>query len=270
MLGFPNCKINLGLYITEKRADGYHNLETVFYPIALKDALEIVRANGASDIHLSGKAIGGDPKNNLVWKAFELIKQIYPHQATDITIYLHKTIPMGAGLGGGSSDGALMLQLLNNHYKLGLTAEHLAEMALQLGSDCPFFIYNTPQFATGRGEQMTPVELDLSNFTIQLICPDVHISTAKAFSMLTPCPAPFDLRNISSIAVRDWKEQVSNDFEQPVFSEYPELKDIKKQLYNGGALYASLSGSGSAIYGIFPKGAKTTIQSSLSFEEHII
>jgi len=259
MLRFPNCKINIGLFITSRRNDGYHNLETVFYPVALKDVLEIVPANQESSIHLSGKMISGNSKDNLVWKAFELMKATFPDQVQGFDIYLQKMIPMGAGLGGGSSDGACMLQMINDHCKLHLGQEQLAQLALKLGSDCPFFIYNTPAYATGRGEELQPIALDLSAYSIQLLCPDIHVSTASAFQMLQPRPASFDLRNIASLPIEEWKEKVTNDFENPVFDAHPQLSDLKQQLYEQGALYASMSGSGSSIYGIYNKGKKALI-----------
>jgi 4-diphosphocytidyl-2-C-methyl-D-erythritol kinase len=254
MISFPNCKINIGLYITNRRPDGYHDLETVFYPIALTDVLEIVPAEKAG-MHLHGKAIEGDTLNNLVWKAYELLKHHYP-QIPKLEIHLLKNIPMGAGLGGGSADGALMLQLLNDYCKLGLSKTHLKEYALLLGSDCPFFIENTPQYATCRGEKMQAVNIDLSAYSIQLICPQVHVSTAGAFKMITPKPAAFDLKKLPEIPVERWVEYVSNDFEEPVFIQHPELGAIKQQLYDAGAIYAAMSGSGSTLYGIFEKGKR--------------
>lgn len=269
MLQFPNCKINLGLYITSKRADGYHNLETVFYPVALHDALEIMPAR-ETNLHLSGRAVAGDAKNNLVWKAYEMMKAKFPDNVQPLDIYLQKSLPMGAGLGGGSADGAFMLRLLNEFYKLGLEDIQLAEMALELGSDCPFFIYNTPQFAEGRGELLRPVEIDLSAYSLQLVCPDVHVSTAKAFSMITPRPAPFDLSTLAQLPIQDWKDNIANDFEQPIFAQVPALAEIKQQLYDGGAIYASMSGSGSTIYGIFPKGKQAVVSADLSFESYSV
>jgi len=270
MLTFPNCKINLGLYITNRREDGYHDLETVFYPIPLKDALEVVEGRERSNIFLSGKTVDGNKEENIVWKAYEVLKHHFPEKIPALDIYLHKAIPMGAGLGGGSADGAFMLKLLNEFCALQIPQEQLAAVASGLGSDCPFFIYNTPQFASGRGEVMQPVAIDLSDYTIQLVCPAVHISTGKAFQMLTPKRASFDLKKLPGVHVKDWKDQVSNDFEEPIFELHPALKDVKQQLYNQGALYASLSGSGSTIFGIFPKGQKAPIQTEFLFEEHIL
>lgn len=268
MLCFPNCKINLGLYITNKRPDGYHDLETVFYPVPVKDALEVVPAQ-ETKLHMNGKVVAGNGQDNLVWKAYSLLRQQYP-QMPPLDIYLHKAIPMGAGMGGGSADGAFMLQLLNDYCQLGLDKAQLAEYALQLGSDCPFFIYNTPQFAQGRGEQMQPVSIDLSAYSIQLICPQVHISTAQAFSMISPKAAPFDLRKLPELPVGEWKKRISNDFEQPIFEQHPVLSSIKQQLYDQGAIYAAMSGSGSAIFGIFEKGKKAEVRVDVTFEEHYI
>lgn len=267
MIRFPNCKINLGLYITRRRNDGYHDLETIFYSVALCDALEVIPAQQTA-LHLSGLAVAGDTHNNLVWKAYELLQKEFPDKVSTLDIYLHKAIPMGAGMGGGSADGAFMLRLLNDFYILGLTDEQLAAKALQLGSDCPFFIYNTPQFATGRGEQMQPINIDLSNHSIQLICPQVHISTAAAFKMITPTAAAFDLRSLDKLPIEEWKHYMSNDFEAPVFAQHPALAAIKEQLYSQGAIYAAMSGSGSTIYGIFPKTKKATIAADIPFTEH--
>ncbi len=280
MIVFPNCKINLGLYVTRRREDGYHDLETVFYPLPaeasakaglrpLNDVLEIVPAS-ETQLHMSGRAVAGDSKDNLVWKACDLLKREHPGKIPDLDIHLYKNIPMGAGLGGGSADGAYMLRLLNDYCQLSLSKEQLATYALQLGSDCPFFIYNTPQFAKGRGEQMTDIELDLSAYSIQVICPPVHVSTGKAFQMITPRPAPFDLRYLAPLPVGEWKQKITNDFEAPVFAQHPVLATIKQQLYDGGALYAAMSGSGSALFGIFPKGQKAEIKVHVAFEDYYV
>lgn len=259
MVCFPNCKINIGLFVTNKRADGYHDLETVFYPVgktgdatALNDVLEVVPATGeGTQLYMSGLGVAGNRDSNLVWKAYAMLKDKYPHIVTDLDIHLHKAIPMGAGLGGGSADGAFMLRLLNDYFALGMANTELAELSLQLGSDCPFFIYNTPQFAKGRGELMKPVEVDLSGYRIEVSCPGIHVSTKDAFSEIVPRPAPYDLHGISSLPVNEWKHHVSNDFEQTVFKKHPELAALKQSMYNRGALYASMSGTGSAVYGIF-------------------
>lgn len=262
LLHFPNAKINIGLFVTGKRPDGYHNLETVFYPLPmLKDALEVLPAaeDSPAAMRVSGKKIEGNVQDNLVWKAFLLLKKQYPDAIKDINIHLMKTIPMGAGLGGGSADGAFMLRLLNKFFNLELPDETLAELALQLGSDCPFFIYNTPHFAAGRGEELAPVNLDLSHYSIQVICPSIPVSTASAFSKIVHGTASFNLRELAALPLTQWKDQVSNDFETAVFKVHPELAAIKQTLYEEGALYASMSGSGSAVYGIFEEGKRSSL-----------
>jgi 4-diphosphocytidyl-2-C-methyl-D-erythritol kinase len=275
MLCFPNCKINLGLYITGGRDDGYHNLETLFYPVVpvgkvneapfmLRDVLEIVPA-ADTRLHMSGLPVAGNETNNLVLKAYQLLQQRYAEAVSPLDIYLHKVIPMGAGLGGGSADGAFMLRLMNDYFRLGLNDATLAALALQLGSDCPFFIYNTPQYATGRGEIFTPATVDLTGYSIQVVCPEVHVSTAAAFAMIRPRPAGFDLSKLGQLPISDWKDCITNDFEEPVFAQHGELAGIKEQLYEQGAVYASMSGSGSAIYGIFPQGTSAVITSTVTF-----
>jgi len=216
----------------------------------LHDVLEAVPA-AATTLHMSGLAVAGGDADNLVMKAYRLVKERYGERVPQLDIYLHKVIPMGAGLGGGSADGACMLRLLNDLCALKMEKKEMAELALQLGSDCPFFIYDTPQFATGRGEIMSPVDIDLSGYEIRVVCPGIHVSTAKAFGMITPRPAPYDLRQLTSLPVSEWRHHISNDFEEPVFAMHPELGDIKRQLYEQGAVFASMSGSGSAVYGIF-------------------
>lgn len=269
MICFPNCKINLGLYVVRKREDGYHDIETVFYPLALRDVLEIVPAE-KSRMQLTGLAVAGDTQANLVWKAYELLKKEMPGRIPALDIYLHKVIPMGAGLGGGSADGAFMLKLINDFCKLELSNEQLSEYALRLGSDCPFFIYNRPMFAAGRGEQMEDANVDLAKYSIQLICPRVHVSTAAAFGMIVPKTAAFDLRQLNTLPVAHWREHIRNDFEQPVFAQHPVLAEIKQQLYDQGAVYAAMSGSGSALFGIFPRAKKAEIKAAIEFSEYYI
>lgn len=270
MVCFPNSKINIGLYITNRRADGYHDLETVFYPVkGMTDALEVVPAKFNSTLHITGKTIEGNATQNLVWKAYELVKQRFPAKVPELEIHLLKSIPMGAGMGGGSADGAFMLRLLNNVCKLELKDDYLAEMALELGSDCPFFIYNTPQFAKGRGEQMSPLPLlDLSAYSLQVICPQVHVSTKEAFALVTPRKALFDLSRIAEIPIEKWKDHIHNDFEDSVFAQHPVLADIKRSLYAQGAVYASMTGSGSAVYGFFKKGEKATLETTVAHTQH--
>lgn len=266
MLCFPNSKINIGLYVTRRRDDGYHDIETIFYPVTFHDSLEIVPAT-ETQLHLSGLKVGSNLQENLVWKAYKILSERFPGKIPALNIYLHKAIPMGAGLGGGSADGAFMLKLINDFCNLHIDKTTLAAMALELGSDCPFFIYNTPQLATGRGEQMTNIALDLSAYSIQLICPKVHVSTRDAFGMMVPKSALFDLQHLGTLPVNRWKGTISNDFETPVFNHHPVLATIKNQLYEQGALYASMSGSGSALYGIFPKNTRAVITADVAFKD---
>jgi 4-diphosphocytidyl-2-C-methyl-D-erythritol kinase len=251
MIHFPNCKINLGLSILTKRADGYHELETVFYPIELTDALEILPAASLS-LTQTGIDVPGDPAQNLCLKAYHLLKKDFP-ELPPVQIHLHKNIPMGAGLGGGSSDGTATLILLNNQFSLGLNAPQLMNYASQLGSDCPFFVYNKACHATGRGEILTPINLDLSAYQFVLVHPGKHISTAWAFQQLTPHSKSESIASIIQKPIGEWKNYLVNDFETPVFKAEPTLLHIKEQLYQLGAFYASMSGSGSSLFGIFPK-----------------
>lgn len=266
MLRFPNAKINIGLFITGKREDGYHNLETVFYPVAVKDALEIIPSDETT-MRLSGLTVEGSSDNNLVWKAYHLLQKDYPRLVTPLEIHLHKVIPMGAGLGGGSADGAFMLSMMNDFFGLNISQEKLESYALQLGSDCPFFIRNKPVFAKGRGEMMEVVSVHLENYSIQLICPNLHISTANAFKGIVTHTPSFNLNEIGNLNIKDWKDYIHNDFEKTVFPHYPVLQQIKSQLYEQGAMYASLSGTGATVYGIFEKEEKAEIQSDITFDQ---
>ncbi len=265
MICFPSCKINLGLRITEKRADGFHALETIFYPITLTDALEIIIEPETSAAPItftsSGLAINGDPSDNLCYKAYYLLKKDYP-SIPNIKMHLHKTIPMGAGLGGGSSDGAFTLVTLNQLFNLQLSEQALLDYALQLGSDCPFFIINTPAFATGRGEILTPTSLDLKGYSIVIVNPGIAISTKLAFSLITPKVPDTHMEAIICEPVSTWKDNLINDFEEPIFNSFPELANIKETLYQKGAAYASMTGTGSTVYGIFP----TYMMDTLSFD----
>ena len=251
MIQFPNCKINLGLSILAKRADGYHELETVFYPIAISDALEILPAFNLT-LTQTGIAVPGDPAQNLCLKAYHLLKKDFP-QLPEVKMHLQKNIPMGAGLGGGSSDGTSALIILNQMFSLGLNEHQLIDYASQLGSDCPFFVYNKACHASGRGEILTPINLDLSNYQFLLVHPGVHIATAWAFQQLNPNTKSESIRSIIQKPITDWKNTLINDFETPVFKAEPKLSVIKNQLYQLGAIYASMSGSGSSLFGIFPK-----------------
>ena len=264
MVLFPNCKINLGLNIVGKRIDGYHDLETIFYPIQIKDAVELIEENNTEHSTLlvqcsvSGLKINGDIENNLCIKAYQLLKKDFPKLPL-VSIHLHKAIPIGAGLGGGSADGAFIVKLINKKFGLELSEKQLIDYALQLGSDCPFFIINKPCFATGRGEILEQVTIDLSNYKIVIVHPGIHINTAWAFTNINPCRPALRIREIIQQPIKTWKHELKNDFEEPVFNKYPEIKKIKDDLYDAGAIYASMSGSGSSVYGIFEKEKQITI-----------
>jgi len=251
MIVFPNCKINLGLHVTRKRPDGFHDLETIFYPLPVNDALEVI-THTALQFESSGIPVPGNAADNLCLKAFELLRSDFP-QLPPVSIHLLKNIPIGAGLGGGSADAAFMLQLLNQKFQLGLTEAVLVDYAAQLGSDCPFFIINRPCYATGRGEIMETISLDLSAYSFLLVHPGIHINTGWAFKQLTPGTPAYSLRDVIQTPVELWKDVLTNDFEIPVFQAHPVLGNIKEQMYSSGAVYAAMSGSGSAVFGLFPK-----------------
>jgi 4-diphosphocytidyl-2-C-methyl-D-erythritol kinase len=255
MIIFPNCKINLGLHILRRRPDGFHDLETVFYPLPLTDALEVL-SDTTLQFSGSGIPVPGNEQDNLCLKAWRLLKADYPDLPA-VKIHLHKHIPIGAGLGGGSADAAFMLQVLNDKFRLGISEEQLIDYAARLGSDCAFFIPNKPCYATGRGEVLAPLELDLSRYSWLLIYPGIHVNTGWAFGQITPRVPEQQLQQSILQPVEAWKELIANDFEAPVFSAHPVLREIKEQLYKAGALYATMSGSGSAMVGIFPKNKIT-------------
>ena len=248
MITFPNAKINIGLNITEKRPDGYHNLETIFYPIELCDSLEFVCAE-KSEFTCTGLNIEGNSDNNLIIKAYNLLKEDF--DIPKINIHLHKTIPMGAGLGGGSADAAFMLKMLNDEFKLGLSSKDLQIKAAKLGADCAFFIENKPVLAKGIGNIFEPTSVDLNGYHIVLIKPDVHVSTAEAYGGCKPQRWETPLEEVIKLPIDEWKHHIYNDFEKTVFVAHPELEMIKNVLYEKGAIYAAMSGSGSTIYGIF-------------------
>ena len=252
MVVFPNCKINLGLKILRQREDGFHDLETVFYPLPVRDVLEAVRSTELQ-FHATGRPIPGEPSSNLCVSAFHLLKTDFP-ELPFVEIHLHKHIPIGGGLGGGSSDGAHMLQLLNDQFHLGLTSDRLMGYAARLGSDCPFFLLNKPCLGKGRGERLEPLTLDLSSYSFLIVNPGIHISTARAFSLCTPDAGGPSLEALISHPITEWASKLKNDFEGPVFREHPSLEQIKAQLYERGAIYASLTGSGSSLFGVFEKG----------------
>jgi 4-diphosphocytidyl-2-C-methyl-D-erythritol kinase len=250
VITFPNCKVNLGLRIVARRNDGFHDLETIFLPIPFEDCLEVERSKDTTTLTISGLPIEGETRSNLCMKAYELLQSKFALPPLDIK--LHKQIPTGAGLGGGSADAAFMLKLLNNKFNLQLTTTQLINLASQLGSDCAFFIINKPCIGTGRGELLQPIELpQLDGMFGILVMPGIHVSSAWAFQQITPTsPAKSITESISS-PIQNWKHELENDFEGPVFKTYPELMSVKEKLYASGAIYASLTGSGSALYGLY-------------------
>ena len=247
MIVYPNAKINIGLNVLEKQADGYHKLSSVFYPVnELCDMLEILPAKHFS-FSSSGIAIPGN--SNICVKAFELLKADF--EIENVIMHLHKQIPIGAGLGGGSADGAFALKALNEIFKLELSIIELEDYALQLGADCPFFIENSPKYITGIGEKMRNINLDLSSYKLKFIYPELHISTAEAYGGIIPSQPKKNLLDLINQPIENWKKSVKNDFEVAAFAKYPELAKMKEQLYADGAIYASMTGSGSVIYGVF-------------------
>lgn len=248
MICFPNAKINLGLNIVSKRTDGYHNLETVFYPIPVTDVLEIVEADQFSFAQ-TGIPVDAPVESNLVVKAIRQLEQ--KHRVPPLEVHLLKAIPFGAGLGGGSADAAFMLKLVNQLCNLRLTDDELEEEASHIGADCPFFVRNKPVFATGTGNLFEPVNLSLKGYHLCLVKPDIAVSTREAYSMVTPKQPELLLKEIIQKPIVEWRDTMVNDFEASVFPLYPAIEEIKQQLYDAGALYASMSGSGSSLFGIF-------------------
>lgn len=256
MIGFPNAKINIGLNVVEKRLDGFHNLETIFYPVNIFDSLEILEAKELS-FHSYGLEIPGSGSENLCVKAFLLMKEKFG--IPNLEIHLLKNIPFGAGLGGGSADAAWMLKMINEKFELNLSNPDLENFAAELGSDCPFFIENSAQYASGRGEILSPTDLVLQNYSFALIKPNFGISTKEAFSGLLPKPSGQDLRELVKLPVESWRGVIKNDFEESLFPKFPALEKIKNDLYQRGAIYASMSGSGSTMFGIFKPELKGSI-----------
>lgn len=262
MIQFANAKINLGLHIINKRPDGYHNLETVFYPIPLYDVVEVVRADQIR-FFPSGLPIGVQAEEqNLCIRAYHLLKADF--DLPSVEIHLHKSIPIGAGLGGGSSDAAATLRALNEEFQLGLAAERLEEYAGRLGADCPFFIRNQPVFASGTGTDFEPVDLTLKGKYLLLLWPGLHISTAEAYRTCIPRGTGGDLKNLIQQPISQWRNTLGNDFESSLFPTYPILTRIKAKLYDMGAEYAAMSGSGSALFGLFDRAVQEEDEKQLN------
>ena len=250
MLTFANAKINLGLNLTEKRADGYHNLETIFYPIKLNDVVEIIDADETNCV-IKGIDIPGDAEDNICLKAFKTLQKDFdlPHQQ----IILLKNIPVGAGLGGGSADAAFLIKLVNDKFTLGLSIEKMQDYARVLGADCAFFIENKPTFAFGKGDEFEDLKIDLSNYFMVLVKPEIHVSTAEAYSKVRVKQPTTSLKELINLPLSEWKANIVNDFETSVFEKYPEIDEIKTKLYAAGATFALMSGSGSSIFAIFER-----------------
>lgn len=265
MIAFSNCKINLGLHIINNREDGFHNLETVFYPIPLADTLELIENDNNLLNSVTFKSFGlkidGSLESNLIVKAYRLLANDFNLKAVDF--YLLKNIPMGAGLGGGSSNAAIALKLLNNCLKLNLSNKQLENYAAVLGSDCAFFIENKPSYAIGRGEILEPINIDLNGYFFVLVKPNLHVSTAEAFAnVYKRGEGSISLKELIKNPIEKWNGLIENDFEKSVFKHHPSIGLIKEKLYENGAIYASMSGSGSSVFGLF----KTEIDLKGQFE----
>lgn len=253
MIVFPNAKINLGLQITEKRPDGFHNIDSVFYPIAWEDALEIIPSTGSGENKVefthSGIISTSGAEENLVVKAYRLLDAEL--DLPSVKIHLHKTIPTGAGLGGGSADAAFTLKCINELFDIKLNEDQLLNFARKLGSDCAFFIKNKPVLASERGDVFSPISLNLSTYSMLIVWPGIHSNTAQAYQKIKPEQPAMRCEEICALPLHEWKQYLKNDFESAILSSHPELNSIKELLYEKGALYASMSGSGSALFGIF-------------------
>ncbi len=270
MISFSNIKINIGLHIINKREDGYHNLETIFYSVPLNDTLELLNNNKESrntiNFYSFGLTIDGPIENNLIVKAYNLLANDFELNGVDF--YLLKNIPMGAGIGGGSSNAAFTLKLLNEKFNLNLNTVQLENYAAKLGSDCAYFIENKPSFATGKGEVLNAIELNLNGYYFILVKPNIHVSTAEAFSnVVKRGNTSVSLKDTIKKPIEEWKNLIENDFEKSVFKIHPSIEKIKEKLYANGAIYASMSGSGASVYGIFKNeiNLKTEFESQFYF-----
>ena len=258
MIRFPIAKINLGLNVVARRPDGYHDLETVFYPVPIKDALEVQVMDELfpsaydCDLKVTNLNIEGDEQKNLVVRAYNLLKRDFP-QMGRVHAHLYKAIPTQAGMGGGSSDCAAMILLLNDLFGLKLSEQQMIDYAAKLGADCAFFIIGKPAYAEGIGEKLVPIDLNLSGYHLGVVRPDIPVSTKEAFSLVNPMRPTENCREVVAQPVGTWRERLTNDFEQSVFALHPEIGQIKEQLYALGADYAAMSGSGSALFGLFQK-----------------
>lgn len=248
MIAFPNAKINIGLNIIRRRADGYHDLETVFYPIKIYDALEIIPAV-TLEFTASGLGIPGNVQDNLCIKGYHLLKKDF--DLPPVSIHLYKHIPIGAGLGGGSADAAYFIRLLNKEFSLNLNADQMRAYASRLGADCAFFVESKPVFAFEKGDKFEPVSLDLSAYHLVLVMPPAQVSTAEAYRGVKPRPVETSLKELITLPVAEWRHFIRNDFEETIFKNHPVIRGVKAALYQAGALYACMSGSGASVFGIF-------------------
>lgn len=265
MKSTPHCKINIGLNVVAKRPDGYHNLETIFYPIPLCDELQM-EEDVEDSLCVDGIALDGQWQDNLVMKAVYALRHA-GHAIPPLRITLKKNIPCGAGLGGGSSDAAFAMMMLNKEYRLGLSGEQMEQLLAPLGADCPFFVRTEPFYATGIGNVFSPTPLSLKGWHLVLVKPDDHISTKEAYAGIVPQPAAYALTEIANWSMEEWRGRVVNDFEQSVFPNHPTVANIKEQLYQMGASYASMSGSGSSVFGLF-KSMPENVQET--FSKHFV
>ena len=248
MITFPNAKINIGLKITSRRSDGYHNLETIFYPVQIKDALEVIEAAEMS-FETSGIEIPGHVNENLCLQAYDLLRKDF--DLPNIKIHLHKQIPIGAGLGGGSADAAFFIKLINERFQLSLDVETMQNYCRKLGADCAFFIENKPLFAYEKGDVFEEIFLDLSNYHLALVMPPVYVSTGEAYRGVKPHQPQQSLKELIQLPLEEWQGKINNDFEGHILRSNPQIRGVKAALSEAGALFALMSGSGAAVYGIF-------------------
>ncbi len=249
MIVYPNAKINLGLNVLHKREDGYHDISSVFYPV--KECVDILEIIKSERFQFTKSGIEIPDGENICEKAWKLLDTDFG--IGNVKIHLHKQIPIGAGLGGGSADASFTLKYLNELFDLNLNNKELEKYALRLGADCPFFIDNTPKLVEGIGEKMTSIDLDLSNYEIRLVNPDIHISTKEAYSGIVPKTAVLSVEKIIELPIIEWKGKLKNDFEESIFEKHLQLEGVKDELYKQGSIYSSMSGSGSIVFGIFEK-----------------
>lgn len=262
MIVFPNAKINLGLFVESKRPDGYHNIQSVFYPIPCCDVLEFVKAD-SFDLEIQGLVVDSALQDNLVYKAWKLLHDLYA--IAPVRVVLLKSIPMGAGLGGGSADAAFFLKALSEFFMLHLSNEELEALAANLGSDCPFFVENRPALVEGRGEKMRPIPIDLKGYYLVLLRHDIHVSTAEAYAQIQLETSHFDLAELRTDTIGEWKNYLFNSFESTVFIRHPKIASLKQALYDQGAIYAAMSGSGSSVFGLFREEVSLKAFKDVSF-----